>query len=163
MSYSQLPLVSVPVVTYNSSKTVVETLDSIYNQTYPHLELIVSDDGSTDDTIQVCCDWIKAHKDRFVRTELLTVEKNTGISANLNRAEKACQGEWVKGIAGDDMLLPECIADFLEFTIKNPDAHCVFGKVKCFGGTRELQAFYEQNRFCSDFFFLSIDQQFSEC
>ncbi len=159
MNDSQLPLVSVPVITYNSSNTVVETLDSIFNQTYPNLELVLSDDGSTDNTIQICREWIEAHKDRFVRAELLTVEKNTGISANLNRAERVCQGAWVKGIAGDDRLVPDCIASFMEFTSNNPDAQCIFGRVKCFGGTAELRSLYEQDRYRKDFFSLSIDQQ----
>ena len=153
------PLVSVTVITFNSSKTVVETLDSIYNQTYPKLELIVSDDCSTDNTVQVCRDWIEGHKERFARTELLTVEKNTGISANLNRAESECQGDWVKGVAGDDLLLPDCISDFLGFVADHPDAKCVFGKVKCFGGTQELRELYESQRFKYDFFALPADQQ----
>ena len=97
------PLVSVAVITYNSSKTVVETLDSIYNQTYPKLELIVSDDCSTDNTVQVCKNWISGHGERFVRTKVLTIGKNTGISANYNRAESECQGEWVKEIAGEEL------------------------------------------------------------
>ena len=79
MKLCDFPLVSVPVITYNSSKTVLETLDSIYNQTYQNLELIVSDDCSTDNTVGICREWIEAHKKRFVRTELLTVEKNTGV------------------------------------------------------------------------------------
>ena len=49
-----MDLISVVVVTYNSSKTVVETLDSIYNQTYHNLELIVTDDCSTDNTVKLC-------------------------------------------------------------------------------------------------------------
>ena len=137
MNDSQLPMVSVTVITYNSSKTVLETLDSIYNQTYPTLELIVSDDCSTDNTVQVCRDWIEAHKERFVRTELLTVEKNTGISANLNRAEAACRGEWVKGIAGDDLLLPDCIQDCVSFAKANPKMYCFFGKIRAFGGNAD--------------------------
>ncbi len=79
MDMNLLPLISVPVVTYNSSKTVLETLDSIYNQTYENLELIVSDDCSTDNTVDICQEWINAHKERFVRTELLVDEKNTGV------------------------------------------------------------------------------------
>ena len=80
------PLVTVAVIAYNSSKTVVETLDSIKNQSYQNLELIVSDDGSTDDTVTVCENWIANHQARFIRTELITVAKNTGTSANINRA-----------------------------------------------------------------------------
>ncbi|MDR0890977.1 MAG: glycosyltransferase [Endomicrobium sp.] len=48
------PLVSVCVITYNSSKYVLETLESIKTQTYQNIELIVSDDCSTDDTVEVC-------------------------------------------------------------------------------------------------------------
>lgn len=159
MNDSQLPMVSVPVITYNSSKTVVETLDSIYNQTYPTLELIVSDDCSMDNTVQVCRDWIEAHKERFVRTELLTVEKNTGISANLNRAEAACQGEWVKGIAGDDLLLPDCVSDYMDYVEDNPDAVCVFGRLRFFGSTEENHTYYEQQVFDYSFFSLSPQEQ----
>ena len=138
-----MPLVSVAVVTYNSSKTVLETLDSIYNQTYPNLELIVSDDCSTDDTVEICREWIEAHKDRFVRTELLTVEKNTGVSANMNRGADACKGEWVKDIAGDDVLLPDCVETYVEYVREHPEAVCVFSDVEVFGSNEEERAYYE--------------------
>lgn len=69
------PLVSVSIITYNSSSTILETLDSIYSQSYQNIELIVSDDCSTDNTVEICKKWIDEHKDRFVRVELLTVEK----------------------------------------------------------------------------------------
>jgi alpha-1,3-rhamnosyltransferase len=156
MNYNQMPLVSVSVIVYNSSKTIVETMDSIYNQTYPNLELIVSDDFSTDNTVQVCCDWVKAHKDRFVRTELLTVEKNTGISANLNRAERACHGEWVKTIAGDDLLLPNCVSDYMDYVKNNPDAIYVFGKVQFFGSVDGNYSRYER---LFDYSFFSLDPE----
>ena len=103
------PLVSVAVITYNSSKTVVETLESITNQTYQNLELIVADDGSTDDTVTICRNWIEHHQTRFIRTELITVDKNTGTSANINRAIKACRGEYIQTFAGDDLMEPDCI------------------------------------------------------
>lgn len=127
------PLVSVYVITYNSSKTVIETLDSIYNQTYPNIELIVSDDCSPDNTVAMCREWIAAHKDRFVRTELLTVEKNTGISGNGNRAEAACQGEWVKGIAGDDLLVEDCIESCVDYVTTHSGVVLLFGRHKPFG------------------------------
>jgi alpha-1,3-rhamnosyltransferase len=91
MEEKEQPLVSVRVITYNSSKTVIETLDSIYNQTYPNIELIISDDCSKDDTVAICREWVNQHKERFARTEILTVPQNTGVSANINRSEKACR------------------------------------------------------------------------
>lgn len=134
MKLREFPLVSVPVITYNSSKTVVDTLDSIYNQSYPKLELIVSDDCSTDNTVEICRNWIESHKDRFVRTELLTVEKNTGVSANMNRAESNCLGEWVKPIAGDDVMLSDCVETYVNYVRVHSEAVCVFAKMVPFGG-----------------------------
>ena len=99
------PLVSISVITYNSSKYVIETLDSAKAQTYQNIELIISDDCSTDNTVEICKNWINDNKERFVRTELITVKKNTGISPNCNRANNAANGEWIKEIAGDEIEL----------------------------------------------------------
>lgn len=105
------PLVSIIVITYNSARFVLETLESAKAQTYQNIELIVSDDGSTDDTVEICHEWIGNNKGRFARTELITVPENTGIPANCNRALKMAKGEWIKYIAADDVLLECCIED----------------------------------------------------
>lgn len=131
------PLVSVPVITYNSAKTVLETLDSIKAQTYPNIELIISDDCSKDNTVELCREWVEKNKDRFVRTEILTVEKNTGVAGNCNRAGVACHGEWVKGIAGDDILMPSCVQDCMDYVTEHPDTIYLFGRCKAFGASPE--------------------------
>lgn len=116
MSLTEIkPLVSCTVISYNSAATIIETLDSIKNQTYDNIELIISDDCSKDNTVDICRIWIEQNKSRFVRVELITVEKNTGVCGNDNRALEACQGEWQKGIAADDILLPNCVSDFVSF------------------------------------------------
>lgn len=152
------PLVSVSVVTYNSARTVIETLDSIFNQTYPCLELIISDDCSTDKTIEICDKWIERHKERFVRTELLTIDKNTGVSANSNRARQACQAEWVKPIAGDDILLPDCVQIYMEYVDKHHDVIYLFSKVECFGAS-EKRCREVENFFVYDFFSWNNEKQ----
>jgi alpha-1,3-rhamnosyltransferase len=83
---------------------VLETLESARAQTYQNIELIVSDDCSTDDTVEICRSWIEKNRERFVRVELITAPANSGISPNCNRGVKAANGEWVKLIAGDDVL-----------------------------------------------------------
>lgn len=113
------PLVSIIVITYNSSKYVLETLESARKQTYKNIELIISDDCSTDNTVNICRDWIGKNKNYFVRTELIIVEKNTGIPSNCNRGLFAAHGEWVKFIAGDDSLVDSCIYNFMEYIIKS--------------------------------------------
>lgn len=113
------PLVSIIVITYNSAKYVLETLESARAQTYQNIELIVSDDCSTDNTIEVCRDWIEANELRFTRVKLVTTEKNAGVPANCNRGINVATGEWVRLIAGDDFLKEDCI----EYSIKK--AICV--------------------------------------
>ena len=115
------PLVSVVVVTYNSSATVIETLESIKNQTYRNIELIVSDDCSKDDTIDVARQWLKENDSRFVGTELVTAEHNTGVSGNLNRGIQKSHGEWIKSIAGDDLLISFAIDDYVNYVINSPE------------------------------------------
>lgn len=106
-------LVSIIVVTYNSSRYVQETLDSIYRQSYPSIDLIVSDDCSHDNTFEICQKWIKAHQNRFVRALTIQTPHNGGICHNYNFALQHAKGKWIKYIAGDDILEDNCIERFV--------------------------------------------------
>jgi alpha-1,3-rhamnosyltransferase len=114
-------LVSVVVVTYNSARFVEETLESVKNQTYQHIELIVSDDCSKDNTLEICRNWLDKNKERFVNTQIVTTPVNTGIPANKNRAVKAATGEWLKNIAGDDTLIEDCIEKYMNYLTLHPE------------------------------------------
>lgn len=113
------PLVSVVVITYNSAKTVLETLDSIAAQTYKNIELIISDDCSKDDTVKLVKEWLSQNGKCFVRSEIINVAKNTGTVKNLNRGIRASKGEWIKGIAGDDCLVPNAIERYIAYVKEN--------------------------------------------
>ena len=113
----ECPLVSIVVITYNSAEYVLETLESAKAQTYQNIELIVSDDCSVDNTVETCSRWIEHNKARFVRTKLITIEKNSGIPANCNRGVKAARGEWVKGLAGDDLISEDFVSKCLDGVI----------------------------------------------
>ena len=114
-------LVTVIVLTFNSSSTVVETLDSIKEQTYSNIELIITDDGSSDTTIDICRKWLDLNGKYFNNYQLITVECNTGLPANCNRALNASKGEWVKLIAGDDTLKKECIEINMKYISQNSE------------------------------------------
>lgn len=119
------PLVSVTVVTYNDSKFIEQTLDSVKAQTYENLELIVSDDCSSDDTVEICRHWLINNKERFVRAEILTSAQNMGVTANITKAQRTANGVWIKGIGGDDLLSTDCIDKFVKYTEFNPVARIV--------------------------------------
>lgn len=125
------PLVSVAVATYNSASYVIETLESIYNQTYSNIELIISDDCSKDETVNLVNEWLASDKvqSRFNNIEIITVTKNTGVSSNCNRCLAATNSEWLKFIAGDDILLPNCIEDNISYVKANPEVKIVFSQV----------------------------------
>jgi alpha-1,3-rhamnosyltransferase len=129
------PLVSIIVITYNSAKYVLETLESAKAQTYQNIELIVSDDGSTDNTVEICRKWIEENKERFVRTELITVPSNTGIPANCNRGFRASHGEWVKLIAGDDILTENFCERIVYYSNLNPKIALYHTKVEVYKNT----------------------------
>lgn len=124
------PLVSVGILAYNSSKYIIDALESVKNQTYKNIELIVSDDASTDNTAEICRQWIEENEDKFVDTTLITVEKNTGTAANGNRIFAACKGTWVRICAGDDALFPDSIEKFVHYVAIHPEAKFVVGNIK---------------------------------
>lgn len=121
------PVVSVIVITYNSSRTVIETLDSIRNQSYRNIELIVTDDKSKDDTVAICKEWIERNSERFINCVIIEPEANTGTSANCNRGIKASQGEWIRIIAGDDLIPDAAIETQISYIRDNEDVRILNG------------------------------------
>lgn len=121
-------LVSVPVLTYNAAEFVEETLESIFNQTYSNIELIISDDCSKDNTVEIVTKWCEQDrvKARFTNIKIITVPKNTGIPANFNRCIKASTGEWLKLISGDDAFMPNCVVDNLNHVAEHPEVKILF-------------------------------------
>lgn len=144
------PLVSVCVITYNSSKYVLETLESIKAQTYQNIELIVSDDCSKDNTYEICKSWLEKNKARFIHTAINRHETNQGIVANVNDGVKLCHGEWIKPIGGDDIMCPKGIEYFMESA--TDEKNIIIGMMQCFivndKGVKEKTEIYPNtNRF----------------
>ena len=131
------PIVTVAVVAYNSAAYVIETLDSVYNQSYDRIALVISDDCSSDQTVALIQNWIaeEKHEKRFVSIALITVPKNTGVSANCNRCIAAAPSDWIKFVAGDDILLPDCLTHNMAYVLDHPSVHIVFSQVKIYQDT----------------------------
>ncbi len=131
--------VSIIVATYNQAKYLPVCLDSIWFQEYPEIEIVVVNDGSTDDTdqiMQMYAETIQSEKtsyaanynestgevercrhDRYPKQGrnlvYLRHEKNQGLSAALNTGFQACTGAFCTFIASDDMLLPGMVSDLM--------------------------------------------------
>ena len=139
MNNNNNPLISVRILTYNSAKYVLETLESVKAQTYPTIELIVSDDCSSDYTVELCENWIKNNQKRFIRCVLLTSPVNTGVAPNSKRSLDAVQGEWIKGLAADDCLEERAIETFVNFVMKNECDICVSGMIRINENGQEIK------------------------
>lgn len=114
------PLVSIVVPTYNSSEFVCETLDSALSQTYSKIEIVITDDNSSDNTLDVCKQWIGNHRDSQIEVKLVQSDINTGIAGNANRGFRETKGEWVKFIAGDDILAKDAIESYVNYISDHP-------------------------------------------
>ena len=99
------PLVSVICLSYNHEAYVVEALNSVINQTYPNIELLIADDCSADNSIGVIQDWVKNHPEVHFSAN----EKNLGNTKTFNQLAKKAKGEFIIDLAADDILLPNCI------------------------------------------------------
>ncbi len=96
------PTVSVVVTTYNQARYIEATLESVFNQTYPAWEVIVVDDGSTDDTPNRLARF--GDKIRYIR------QKNQGVASSRNTGVSHARGDYVALLDGDDLWEPEKLA-----------------------------------------------------
>jgi len=112
----KFPLVSIVAINYNNSKYVIETLDSIAQQTYENIELIIVDDCSTDDSIEKIEKWLLTYNKPY---KFIKHTKNKGICATINDGYRIAKGKYISSIATDDIMLPqktEIQVQFLENT-----------------------------------------------
>ncbi|MEI7595860.1 MAG: glycosyltransferase family 2 protein [Bacteroidota bacterium] len=116
MEFSQ-NLVSVNMIAFNASKYIAESIESVLCQTYSNWELIVIDDGSTDDTLKIANSY--AVKDE--RIKVFSNGQNEGIVYSRNRAVHYSQGKYIAVLDSDDIALPDRLQKQVEFMDRNPD------------------------------------------
>jgi glycosyltransferase involved in cell wall biosynthesis len=115
-----LPTISVVVPNYNGGATLARTLESLLDQGYPGLQVVVVDGGSTDDSVDV----IKRFAPRLDHWES---EKDRGQSHAINKGFARCTGDVVNWLCSDDYLLPGALATVGRRFAEWPDADVVYG------------------------------------
>lgn len=108
----ELAKVSVCVISYNQEDFIREALESALQQDYENLEVVVADDASTDCTQAIILELAARYPGRL---KYFFNPKNLGITANSNVALKACTGEYIAFMGGDDVLLPDKIRKQVEW------------------------------------------------
>jgi glycosyltransferase involved in cell wall biosynthesis len=119
-----MALVSVIIPTFNSERFVGDAIDSVIAQDYPRIEIIVVDDGSTDNTVAVVR---KALQNYTLHWRIIELGNNIGPSAARNVGLQAANGSWVQFLDSDDLLMPGKISrQMLVCTEAPPNVSAVF-------------------------------------
>lgn len=112
---TQPPLVSICIPTYNGAKYLEETLNCAINQTYPNIEIIITDDQSTDNTLEICNNFAKKDK----RIKCFQNKKNLGLIGNwcesISKSSK--DSEWIKFLFQDDLMDTTTVEEMIHSAI----------------------------------------------
>lgn len=114
-------MVSVIIPVYNVEKYLSQCIDSVINQTYPDLEILLVDDGSRDNSGQICDEYAK----RDTRIQVIH-KKNEGVSAARNTGINSANGEWILFVDSDDWISRNLLEICLKYTTEETDI-CFFG------------------------------------
>ncbi|MCI5127083.1 MAG: glycosyltransferase [Candidatus Electrothrix sp. AUS3] len=102
------PLVSIIIPSYNHEKYIIEAVNSVFAQSYQNIELIIIDDGSNDNSVNIInklVDLNRNHKIKFI------AQDNAGLSKTLNKGVRLSSGEYIGFLASDDVYLPNKIEE----------------------------------------------------
>lgn len=116
-----MALVTIITLSYNQSVFAEETLNSIIGQSFKDIELIIVDDASKDNSVDVINSWIRRNN---VSCRFIAHEKNQGICSSVNEALSYSTGKYFQAIASDDIMLPHKIEK--QVAILEANEHCAF-------------------------------------
>lgn len=117
----QRPLVSVLIPNYNYGKYLRHCLDSVLNQTYDNIEIIIQDNNSTDDSYDIIKEYEmkSVHKEIDIPIYAARNKRNIGSDGNCNECARKADGKYMIFLSSDDALKPECIERCVEVMEKN--------------------------------------------
>lgn len=130
--------VSVVIPVYNSEKFLVESIESVLNQTYKNIEILTVDDGSTDNSSKIL--------HRYDNKITTLSQKNQGLAATVNNAIEKVNGRWFKWLSPDDVLYPEAIKILVNEAKKLQDNTIVYSNWDLVDENgQKLRSFFESN------------------
>lgn len=121
---SQSPVITIILPVYNGAETLERAIDSILNQTYQNWLLIIIDDGSTDNSLQI------PHKYNDSRINVISDKLHLGIAKRLNQAIEMCHSKYLARMDADDVAYPKRLEKQIAFLEANPDIDLVGTSVR---------------------------------
>lgn len=131
-------IVSVIIPTYNSKKTIRKCVYSVCRQTYSDLEIVIIDDGSTDNTVEICDDL--KHKDERIRVSCF---ENHGVSWARNKGISMANGEFIVFVDSDDWIDSRMVEKLMQQRDKADVVMCGIKMISATEGTKKLQTIEE--------------------
>ncbi|HCN47235.1 MAG TPA: glycosyl transferase [Pseudomonas sp.] len=126
------PLVSVIIASYNHGPYIEESIQSVLDQTYPNIELLVIDDGSTDDSVE------RIQRLQAIHGFDFKVQKNQGLTRTLNDGIARSKGSLVAPFGSDDIMKPERIAIQVEYMADKPEVGICAGNIELIDSNGQL-------------------------
>lgn len=114
----QQPLVSVLMTAYNRQQYIAAAIESVLASTYTNFELIIVDDGSTDNTVNIA----KQYQQQDSRVKVFVNEKNLGDYPNRNKAASYATGKYIKYVDADDLIYPTGLEQLVTMMEQFPEA-----------------------------------------
>lgn len=163
-------LVSILIPLYNHSSYIKRCLDSILEDGYPRIEIIITDDGSSDDSVALAQQWYAEQETGRIERFELESRPNKGVTRTVNELITKAHGDCLVMLASDDYLLPGGIAARLEYFRSHPTKLAVFGdcivvdgsgKKSHDSGIADLYSGHIENLICEDL--LALELIFNWC
>lgn len=119
------PLVSVVIPVHNGEKYIKESLDSCLEQTYGDIEIIIVDDKSEDNTLDI----LREYEAKNNKVKVLAIEKQNGLGNVLNIGIRSSGGKYIARMDADDIMIPDRIEKQVEYLENNPNCVAVGGQI----------------------------------
>lgn len=132
-SLTQYPLISIGIPTYNRSKGIQRALDSIWRQHYPNLEIVISDNCSSDNT----CDVVQEIKRQHDGIRYFCQEKNIGMINNFDFVLRKATGKYFMWVSDDDILEDGVMLKYAAYLEEHPEYALVSGEIKYWLGDKQ--------------------------
>jgi len=120
------PLVSIIMSSYNHESFIEDALNSVFNQSYKNIEIILCDNCSSDNTFHKALEFCNSHSIKNIRCVVERNDKNLGVTRSLNRCLDFARGEYFFNLWTDDCIQNDCIETFISYALKNTSFNGIY-------------------------------------